>query len=287
MAQKQEEKSLPFGMFDELLTTVTQFWDGVMISPSSQKKKGQKKEETAFPWQEALNGWQALQEETFKSVLSDSMEWAGHEAMKQWGHVAASGWEAWQGEKKGMFPFDTMGGTSVANMALRDMSQRLFSFFSEEVSRLVSLPALGLSRNYHEKMAGVVEKSNYFFLTLSEYLSMMFTPFEGAGVVVQESLKRVEKESQEGVDTDKLYTLWVEELEKGYFALYSSKEYLNVLKRVVEAMGEYTLARQVFVGDCLRLMGIPSEGDLDDLYKDIYLLKKRVSELESTKKKKR
>lgn len=268
MEETHNSKENPFSFLESMMAQASSFWEPLTKTESSSDASSP----LGF-WQESLKTWQAFQEGQGTNGSSPNA----------WTEMARSGWETMAkmaSTSNGEAPFWSMGAGAENS---REIMQRLMGFVAEEMGRFASLPALGLLRNYHEKAAEVTEKCNHFVLTLTEYLFLMFTPFEGAARMVQESIKASTSGEGQRWDSDAVYNLWLKELERAFFTLYSSEKYLQALRRVVEAMGEYNLARQAVLSDCLRAMGVPSERDLDDLYKDLYDIKKRIASLEKAK----
>ena len=74
--------------------------------------------------------------------------------------------------------------------------------------------------------------------------------------------------------------MWLKQLENHYMSMFKSTEYTNALGKVIEALSDFMSARQQIVQDTFKAFGVPVEKDLDELYKDIYQLKKRIRLLE-------
>ena len=72
------------------------------------------------------------------------------------------------------------------------------------------------------------------------------------------------------------YNLWIKVLEGHYMELYKTEEFSDTLADTLTALNDFSEARQTVVNDVLKMNSIPTNKELDDLYKEIYLLKKRV-----------
>ena len=240
-----------------------------------------------------MDAWKHFQESCSPDAFTNPFQLVKDQGFKQFEKLTKEGWDkllslgdgftppfswaqspfAWSQPSYGMGISELFGG--------KDTFKDMFKLMSGEMSRFTSIPPLGLSRNYQGKVVAMVEKGNHFLLTLAEYLYLMFTPLEQAMQMVQSTVKGLTDEQRVSLTPEVVYETWLKELEQGYFTLYGSEEYLGLLKRLVSTMGEFNLARQTYMGDCLKLMGIPSENDLDDLYRDLYNLKKKISTLEN------
>ena len=62
--------------------------------------------------------------------------------------------------------------------------------------------------------------------------------------------------------------------------LFQSDDYLQSLAKTINALNEYIRARRTVLEDALKSLPIPTETDMDELYKEIYELKRRLRALE-------
>lgn len=153
--------------------------------------------------------------------------------------------------------------------------------YEKEFSQYLKVPQIGLGRFYQERAMHAADKANIFQSTLSEFLHMLYLPVEEAFKSLQE--KMVEMTQDEGPLDEKsktYYNLWIKLLEGHYMELFKQPEYIDSLTKTLGALEEYSAARQAVVNDLLKAYAIPSHNDLDDLYKEIYLLKKRIRAFE-------
>ena len=76
------------------------------------------------------------------------------------------------------------------------------------------------------------------------------------------------------------YNLWIKSLEGHYMELFQTSEYAEAMRKTLHALHEFTNAKQAVIDDGLKQLNIPTFRDVDELSKEIYLLKKRIRELE-------
>jgi polyhydroxyalkanoate synthesis regulator phasin len=62
--------------------------------------------------------------------------------------------------------------------------------------------------------------------------------------------------------------------------LFKSPEYIQVMGKALDTFEQFLQARNAITQDVLRAMAVPTQNDMDDLYKEIYLLKKKIRKLE-------
>ena len=80
--------------------------------------------------------------------------------------------------------------------------------------------------------------------------------------------------------TKTYYNLWIKLLEGHYMELFKQQEYAETMSNALVALNDFVDARQAVINDSLQQLNIPNNHDLDELSKEIYLLKKRVRALE-------
>lgn len=157
--------------------------------------------------------------------------------------------------------------------------------YQKEFAKFLSVPPLGLSRQYQAKFQQAIDKSNVFHVKFLEFLYFLYIPFEKSFKVVQDSLVSLADEGNLPDDAREYYKMWLSQLENHYMAMFKSSEYTSALAKVIDAMGDFVSARQQIVQDTFKSFGVPVEKDLDELYKDIYTLKKRIRVLEKEARK--
>jgi polyhydroxyalkanoate synthesis regulator phasin len=52
------------------------------------------------------------------------------------------------------------------------------------------------------------------------------------------------------------------------------------MSNTLHALEDYLQARDAIIQDILKVMAVPTQKDMDDLYKEIYQLKKKIRKLE-------
>lgn len=285
MTRKDSKEMDPTQFMDTVVRNSTRFWEG--MAGFSWPSQGADTGSAYNPWEPAMEAWKQFQESCSPEAFADPFEKVRDEGVKQFEKMAKSGWEHVMSMGEGFTPSMNWAkppfGLGLSELfGGKDIFKELLKLMSGEMNQFISIPPLGLSRNYQEKVVAMVEKGNQFLLTLAEYMFLMFSPLEQSMRMVQASMEGLTDEQRQSLTPETVYETWLKELEQGYFTLYGSEEYLGLLKRLVAAMGEFNLARQNFMSDCLKLMGVPSENDLDDLYRDLYSIKKKLSSLENS-----
>jgi uncharacterized coiled-coil DUF342 family protein len=66
-------------------------------------------------------------------------------------------------------------------------------------------------------------------------------------------------------------------------SLFKSPEYVSAMAKTLGALEDFIAARNAITQDFLKTMAVPTQDELDELYKDLYQLKKRIKILEKEK----
>lgn len=162
----------------------------------------------------------------------------------------------------------------------RELIRSLSETYEQEFSRYLKLPQIGLGRLYQERSLHVVDKLNTLQLVLSEFLHMLYLPIEKSLTSLQEEMAEMTKAGPLDEKSKTYYNLWIKLLEGHYMELFQQPEYTDAMANTLCALNEFVEARQAVVNDALKQVNIPTNQDLDELSKEIYLLKKRVRALE-------
>jgi class III poly(R)-hydroxyalkanoic acid synthase PhaE subunit len=175
-------------------------------------------------------------------------------------------------------------GASLSSADIQELDSELIKNLTEtynkEFSRYLKLPQIGLNRFHQERMLHAVDKQNTLQLMLSEFLHMLYLPIEKSLNSLQKKMAEMTKAGPLDEKSKTYYKLWIKLLEGHYMELFKQPEYAEVMGKTLCSLNEFVGARQSVVNDLLKQMNIPTNQDLDELSKEIYLLKKRVRLLE-------
>jgi len=62
--------------------------------------------------------------------------------------------------------------------------------------------------------------------------------------------------------------------------LFKSPEYNQMLADLFNKLSEFIIAKNEIFQDILQILPVPTNKEIDELYKDLHILKKKVRELE-------
>lgn len=162
----------------------------------------------------------------------------------------------------------------------QEVFKALSDVYQNELQQYFKIPPLGLTRFYQERINELLDKHNIFETTLAEFLSILYLPMEKSFKVFQEKLKEMAEKGEIPTATKENYALWLKILEGHYMNLFKSADYTEALHRMLNHFEDFLVVRNEVIQDFLTMMPVVTQKDIDDLYKEFHLLKKRVKELE-------
>jgi hypothetical protein len=176
-------------------------------------------------------------------------------------------------------------GTSLSTADIQQLDSELIRDLTEtyekEFSRYLKVPQIGLGRFHQERSLHAVDKLNSLHLVLSKFLHMLYLPVEKSLKSLKEKMVEMTEAGPLDEKSKTYYNLWIKLLEGEYMKLFKQPEYADAMGKTLCALNEFVGARQDVVNEVLKQVNIPTNHDLDELSKEIYLLKKRVRTLEN------
>jgi polyhydroxyalkanoate synthesis regulator phasin len=98
--------------------------------------------------------------------------------------------------------------------------------------------------------------------------------------VLQEQVEEMADRGEMPDDSKTLYQLWIKILEGHYMKLFQSPEYVETLGKTLDTMAEFSSAKNEVLEDFLGTFPIPTQSEVDALYRELHRLKRRIRELE-------
>ncbi len=175
-------------------------------------------------------------------------------------------------------------GRSTEAYQFEDMDQEIFriwrDIYEKEFQKILHIPQLGLNRYSQERINQFLDRLNIVQTSLSEFLYMFYVPLEKSAAVMQEKMEQMAEEGKFSDDFNEYYKIWIKTLEGHYMTLLQSNEYKEVLKNTINSVTDFKQAREEMLYDLLKSVPVPTNKEMDELYKDIYKMKKKLRKLE-------
>jgi len=295
MNENEQNKSGPETLFADWMKTSTAFWESMAstwpafnkaggVTPDS--KKDDKTSRFQKSWESTQKTWAAWSQiinepETMKTLFKETgmlpeiFLKIAQTGLNSFVHLQ----QQWL-ERAGKVQESTKSYTfeNFDEDALKVWTK----LYETELRKIFNIPQLGLTRFYQEKMIRSVDKFNMFQSNLTEFLRLLSFPMEKSFQVLQEKLVALADEGNLPEDSKVYYQMWIKILEGNYMTLLQSSEYTKILNKTLHSMSEFSEAKKDLLQDTLLYtLPIPTQKEMDELYKEIYLLKKRIKELEN------
>jgi polyhydroxyalkanoate synthesis regulator phasin len=162
-----------------------------------------------------------------------------------------------------------------------DLFKGLMDIYVKEIQPILNAPQLGLNRLYQERVFQTLDKYNLYQGSLGEFMRLLFLPVEKSLRVMEKEIERLGAEGKLSENFNDYYRMWIKILEGHYMTLLKSPDYLDSLVRTLNTVQDFKMAQHKMLADMLQSLPIPTNKEMDELYKEIYLLKKKVKQLSS------
>jgi hypothetical protein len=290
MAQEFSRKSGSEPVLAAWIKWTMDFWDTMaQMGPGpagiTETDGGVFPEEGTTPgaaWLSSLNLWQA-----FFSLLTEPQTVAAvfqgirapseivlRMAQAGWGgyfHLHRQWLEGWTGA-------GTLSGIDDFEVLEKEIFKICNDLYEKDFSRLLNMPHLRLTGLTQERLNQSTEKFNQFQSAMAEFIYMLYQPVKKSLRAMREvgGMNKPEKPPEEFKE---YYKAWLKILEGLYMTLFQSGEYIRILVRVLNALQDFTIAKDALLAETMEALSLPSRRDLDALYREMYLLKKSMKEM--------
>lgn len=296
MAGEQQSSSDPQNILSVWLKSASDFWGSMLQVWSTEQPaddsaagndfSGKKRRHESV--ETVLKSWQALSSiagdpggldavlnlsQTTPDILLKMIKssWSSYYSFQQqWLESAGR-----IGQKSKAYSFEQLDKESI-----RAWSE----LYDKEFSQFLHIPQLGLTRFHQEKMNQLVDQNNRFQAAMNEFLYLFYLPMEKSLKILHEELTDQLEEGKLSENYNEHYKRWIKILEGHYMALFKSPEYLEAMNRTLNSLEDLLSTRDAISQDMMKLLAMPTQNDMDDLYREIYHLKKRIRQLEKDRK---
>lgn len=196
--------------------------------------------------------------------------------------MAQAGWGGYFHLYQQWLEGDPGEGPVVADYAIESMDQDIFKICTEiyesDFRQLLNLPQLGGTYFSQEGINQAMDRFGQFQSAMAEFIYLLYLPLKKSlRAMPGEPEEREEGKGPE--DFKEYYKRWLRLLEGHYMNLFKSPEYIRTMSHTLNALEDFTVAKQELVAEALVALPLPSNQDLDEVYREIYLLRKTVKEL--------
>jgi hypothetical protein len=197
--------------------------------------------------------------------------------------MAKTGWEAYDYLQQNLTERLGKTGKSAEAFKFEDLDQDMFKawidIYKEEIKQFLSIPQMGITSLYQERINQVVNKFNLFQSAIAEFSHVLSMNMEESFRIMQERMGKLKEEGKEPKDLKEYYLIWLKILENNNKDLLKSPQYTEIMNKTLVAMEDFLKARQDALQDVLQTIPVATKKEMDQLSKQIYLLNKQVKEL--------
>ncbi len=162
----------------------------------------------------------------------------------------------------------------------KEAIDRWSEVYDKEFRKFITMPQLGLNRFHQERINHLIDRFNSLQLAMADFFNQLYRPIEKSTSKLQELIAKWMAEGTLPDHPKAFYREWIKILEGEYMILFKSPEYSMCLGKVMMAAQSYDIARKELLEQILRYFALPTNRDLDDAFRAIHDLKKRVSRIE-------
>jgi polyhydroxyalkanoate synthesis regulator phasin len=251
--------------------------------PAAAPEKGTKSR-SVESWEAAMKMWQSLSSTLNEPETADAV-FRGMGTMPDvFMKIAEATWDAcFEMQKKNIERAGKIG-QQVEAYQFDSIDQELFKtlkeIYEQELQQLFYTPQLGLTRSYQARFNQFLDKLNVMHVVAMEFMSLIYLPFEKSFKVVQQQLDDLAKEGRLPKESKEYYNMFIKVLEGHYMTLFKSPEYKKTLSELFNHLSEFIISKNEVLQDMLQALPVPTYKEMDELYKDLHILKKRVKQLE-------
>lgn len=148
--------------------------------------------------------------------------------------------------------------------------------YQKTFGKLLTAPGFGKDKNFYEQQMKTFDKYIDFlfdFAKLSVRLTKVVT--ESTEEVIRDNFEMI-KSSSEPKSFEEFYDYWKKHLSNSFDKLFFSEEFSKFLGQFVESVMDLKISNDRLMEKILAQFPIPTNKDMDSLYKTVYELKKEV-----------
>ncbi len=163
--------------------------------------------------------------------------------------------------------------------AFRRFARTWRESYEQSLGKVLRTPALGMAREYIERLARSFDAYLAYLIALQEFLGVLDQV--GQDAFKEWTGRLAAMGSREGYPTAKeLYRMWVDTFEETYKKVFQTPEYAKLQAEVVRAAVRFKRRFDEAAEDFLKWLPIPTDGELAQMYESFYELKKKVQHMD-------
>jgi class III poly(R)-hydroxyalkanoic acid synthase PhaE subunit len=227
----------------------------------------------------------------YKEAMDKIFGFATPEAMNQffgeatklvdtWGSAAQDFVKPWAGAmQKNSNAFSDLAALSDPNASM-NMFHNLYGAFEGTIGKAFKIPPVGKDREKVELMLKTLDKYSVYTARNVEFQHKMYITGQDAMQKVVDTIAKKVKDGEEIKSYNEFFKIWTDVNEKEFYALFKTEEFSRVQAQVLESALDFRRNFHILIEQYLSDFPVPVRSEMNDVYKTIYDLKKRVRTLE-------
>jgi poly[(R)-3-hydroxyalkanoate] polymerase subunit PhaE len=274
------------------IKSAADFW-GSMLQNWTKKdaaggdSAGGEKSRTQESFETVFNSWQTLSSVAGDSGAMEAFSNLGRALPEILLQMVEASWRSYFYLQQQWLEKAGRIGESTRAFNFDNLDEEVFKAWTEiyekEFRQFFHIPQLGLTRFYQEKINATLDKHNRFQSHYAEFMHLILLPVEKSFKVFQQQLSAMAQEGKLPENSNDFYKVYIKILEGHYMSLFKSPDYVKAMGNTLGALEDFVEARNAIGQDILKAMAVPTQNELDELYKEMYQLKKRIKILEKEK----
>jgi len=175
-------------------------------------------------------------------------------------------------------------GRRLNELDMETFNRNIFAIWKDiyesDFQKFYTIPSLGITRNYQEQINSAMDAGNRTYIAFAEFMNLLYLPVEKAGASVIEECREMMEKEELPDDPKTIYKSWIKTLEGNYMQMLQSPEYTAALNNLINTLSEHKDSRDKVFQALLNQLQIPTNREMDELYREIYLMKKKINRLE-------
>lgn len=294
MAESNFQGSEITKLFDSWLDTANKFWKDIEKSRDDSLKWGDvnlkfsaedetddDKHKTYKAWETSVNNFTSFLKIMAAPENQEAMAKSSTAFVEALGQAAGESYENFLEFQGNLIQSLARTSEYTKSYNIEDLDHKVFESFRElyknEWQKYLHVPKIGLPRELHQQMADLVDKSNIFHSYLAELFYLFSLPFEKTNYVTQQKIKEMLEQGEIDNEPAQFYNEWIKVLEGNFMQLLKSEEYTALLNNLISSLSEYKEIKNDLTNVCLKELQIPTNRDMDEVYKELYTMKKKVA----------
>jgi len=250
-------------------------------SSPGEKSRARESFETVF------NSWQTLSSVARDPGAKEAFSNLGQAMPELLSQMVQASWRSYYYLQQQWLEKAGRIGETTQAFTFENLDEDVFKAWTEiyenELKQFFYIPQLGLTRNYQQNISAALDKYHRFQNQYAEFMHLIFLPVEKTFKVLHQQLSDQAREGKLPENSNDYYKLFIKILEGHYMSLFKSPEYITAMSKTLEVLEDFVAARNTITQDILNTLSMPNQKDLDELYKELYHLKKRLKILEKEK----